>query len=89
MAMASDYWSLFPDYMWMQFAMSWGIDTSSWHDQKLDKEVLDLGYYYFTTRSQKHNMITDNLVNNHKWLRGNVFDDLSPEEWESKYLRSS
>ena len=79
---AEDNWSMFPDYMWLQVAISWGIDVSHWFKEKVPNDVLDIGSCYFLNRDRKHDVVSNYLDNNYDWLKQNVYKNVSPGTWE-------
>lgn len=85
MIFANDHWSMFPDYMWMQLALSWGIDTSDWYPTLPDLETLNIAEHHFLTKEKKHDIISDYRPNNFEWLKTEIFQNLTSSEWEEKY----
>jgi tryptophan halogenase len=85
MIFANDHWSMFPDYMWMQLALSWGIDTSAWYPTSPDPEILNIAGHHFLTKEKKHDIISEYQINNFEWLKKEIFQNLSSSEWEEKY----
>ena len=49
-------YSMFPDYMWLQLAISWGIDVKS---KSVDDIFLDLSKKYYEYHENKHRTIAD------------------------------
>lgn len=84
---AQDGWTLFPDYMWLQLAISWGFDVSNWPRKDIDPTTYELGLNYFKNLEQKNKIISQTRMNNHDWLKKYVFQDLTPNEWETKFLQ--
>lgn len=78
-------WSMFPDYMWGQLAVSWETDAIVPNNiNHVLKELSDIYYKYSET---KHNIISNNVPNNFQWLKENIFEQLTPEDWAKKYLK--
>ncbi len=48
-------YSMFPDYMWLQLAVSWGIDVDV---KSVDKSFLDLSKKYYEYNENKHRTIS-------------------------------
>lgn len=83
MISAGEYWTMFPDYMWLQLAVSWGIDTKDWFkDQIISDATLDITKTYLTTKSQRHATVSRHMTNNYQWLREHIFNNLTPQLWE-------
>lgn len=80
-----DGYTLFPDYMWAQLAMSWGIDTSKWFTSP-DATTVALAKLYFTYQEQKHSIVSSTRQNNYQWLKEHMFNNLSSKEWEQQYI---
>jgi tryptophan halogenase len=83
MEYANHNWTLFPDYMWMQLAISWGLDINSWL-VKLKPEVVELATHYFKSRERKHDLISNLTMNNFEWLKKEIYNGMSPKDWENK-----
>jgi len=49
-------YSMFPDYMWLQLAVSWGIDVEL---KSVDKVFLDLSKKYYEYNENKHRTIAN------------------------------
>lgn len=82
---ATTGYSLFPDYMWAQLATSWGINTTSWYTTP-DQLTIELAKLYYSGNEKKHNLISKTRQNNYIWLKENVFNNMSPAEWERSIL---
>ena len=83
-----DHWSMFADFMWMQLALSWNLDTSKWYDKKIDNTTMDIGKDYFIGREHKHDLISNSLPNSYEWLKENVFENQNSSEWFAQYLKN-
>ena len=77
-------WSLFPDYMWAQLAISWGIDTRHWV-KNLDNTTYELGKLHFKTLEKRHSIISDTKTNNYSWLKQHIYD-LDSSDWEHEFI---
>lgn len=77
-------YTLFPDYMWAQLAVSWNILED--HRKNLDSLTAKLAIEHYNFFERKHDLISDNLEKNYHWHRQNIFDGLEPKEWESKFI---
>jgi len=86
MISAWDGISMFPDYMWAQFAMSWGLVDQSWITKPVDDRSLVLAELYFKNIELKHDVISGQCKNNFQWLKQNIFNGMMPKEWEAKFL---
>lgn len=75
----------YPDMMWAQMASHWGI--SKINPETLDKNLLELATQYFQNAEGKHRSISESRQGNYQWLKENVFENLSPKEWEEKYIK--
>lgn len=78
--------NFFPDFMWIQLASGWGIP-------KLDEPELDattqlLAEKHFLHVESKHKLISESRQNNFQWLKENIFDNLTPEEWENQFIKN-
>jgi hypothetical protein len=49
-------YSMFPDYMWLQLAVSWGIDVKL---KTVDEIFLDLSKKYYEYNENKHRTIAN------------------------------
>jgi flavin-dependent dehydrogenase len=82
MLAATQGYTLFPDYMWAQLAVSWDIDFAKISSD--DVEVI-LAQKYFEYSEDKHKFISKQCENNYQWHRDNIFK-MSRSEWENKYI---
>ena len=80
-----DNQTLFPEYMWVQLAQSWGIDISKWKTD-IPLEILELGKMLFDKNDQKHKIVSEKCINNFLWLKQNRYQRLEPNEWAERYL---
>ncbi len=78
-------YTLFPDYMWSQLAISWKIPVQH---KNLDPLSLELARNYFKYKEHKNNLISDTMEPNYVWHRKNVFKDMDCETWMIKHLLS-
>lgn len=76
-------YSLFPEYMWAQFAHSWNIDISKWKNKKCTELDINLSYLHFSHLEKKHDLISNSLINNYAWLKKNIFNDVDSKEWSN------
>ena len=72
--------TLFPDYMWAQFAHSWNMDISEYDYVSSDYEklILDLDTHHL-----KRSAISENY---YQWLKNKIFENLNPRDWEEKFI---
>lgn len=82
MKSALEGYTMFPQYMWAQWATVTGIDTSKWYNIKKD-DTYELTKLYLEDTEKRHNIISKNRQNSYEWLKQNVFNNLTFEEWES------
>lgn len=85
MQSALEGYTMFPQYMWAQWAVHMGVDTSKWYDVKKD-DTYELAKLYFLDTEKRHNIISRSAINNHAWLKRHVFNNLSVAEWEHNVL---
>ena len=84
MKSAIEGYTMFPDYMWAQLAVSWGIKV----DQKsLNLTSLALAKLHFNTSEQKHNLISDHVQTNYQWHKETVFNGLNSGDWAQQFLK--
>jgi hypothetical protein len=80
-------WTLFPDYMWAQLAVAWGIDTKRWITD-IDPITYELGKMHFKNLEKRHSIISDTKMNNYKWMKQYIYDlDSAPWEHNFKIMR--
>lgn len=80
-------WTLFPDYMWAQLAVAWGIDTKKWITD-IDPITYELGKMHFKNLEKRHSIISDTKMNNYKWMKQYIYDlDSAPWEHNFKIMR--
>jgi hypothetical protein len=82
MKSAIEGYTMFPDYMWAQLAVSWGIDVNK---KQLNSTTLALAKLHFNNSEQKHNIISNHVQPNYQWHKENVFNGLNSIEWEQRY----
>jgi tryptophan halogenase len=86
MTNAIDGYSLFPDYMWAQLAASWGISTKGWYTNP-DNLTITLAKMHHLHQEQKHNLISQTSENNYNWLKENIFNSMTSNQWEELILK--
>lgn len=63
--------TMFPDYMWLQFAISWGIDVSKWQSKKILTKIND-GYNYYQNIFKENFKLSSQSLNyfegHERWL---------------------
>lgn len=82
---ALEGYTMFPQYMWAQWAVHMGVDTSTWFDVKQD-DTYELAKIHFLNTERRHQIISRSCKNNYAWLRENVFNNLTATEWEKNVL---
>jgi flavin-dependent dehydrogenase len=79
-------YTMFPDYMWAQLAHAWKIPKNSKND--LDNDAIYLSQKHFEYTENKHRYIAELGQNNFQWLKENVFEGLSPQQWEDQFIKN-
>ena len=82
---ALEGYTMFPQYMWAQWAVHMGIDTRTWFNLKKD-DTYELAKLHFLNTEKRHNIISRSCENNYTWLKKNVFKNLTVSEWEQNIL---
>jgi tryptophan halogenase len=82
MKSAIEGYTMFPDYMWAQLAVSWGIEVDK---KQLNPTTLALAKLHFNNSEQKHSLISDHVQSNYQWHKENVFKGLNSNEWVQQY----
>ena len=77
-------YTMFPDYMWAQLGVSWGLTNDRLSTNQVTEELADI---HFTALERKHDVISNNMTNSYHWLRRVIFENLSPAEWERQYIK--
>jgi len=72
--------TLFPDYMWAQLAVSWEYMQD--FKNTLDNPTFNLAKQHYKYSENKHNLISESLTNNYLWHKENIFDNMDPEQWK-------
>lgn len=80
-------YTLFPDYMWAQLAVSWNILEG--FEKPLDDSTYKLAVDHYKFFETKHDVISDKLDNNYHWHKNNIFDNLEPKDWEQQYVKGN
>jgi len=75
-------YTLFPDYMWMQLAISWGLEVPK---RNLDVATIQLSLEHFNYFEKKHKMISNLCEPNYEWHKKNIFK-MDPQEWAMQEL---
>jgi len=75
-------YTTYPDYMWMQLAVSWGLDIPK---RNLNKDIIELSKLHFEHFERKHNIISNLVENNYEWHKKNIFK-IEPDEWKRQYV---
>jgi hypothetical protein len=78
MKSAIEGYTLFPDYMWAQLAVSWGIVIDK---NNIDPVTLELAKIHFNASEQKHSLIANYMQDNYQWHKENVFNGLDCNTW--------
>jgi len=78
-------YTLFPDYMWCQLAISWGMHDT--YSPKIDEGTYNLAKHHYQYSEKKHDMISSVVDKNSAWHKQVIFDGLTPLEWEERYIK--
>lgn len=78
--------NFYPDFMWIQLASGWGVPKLT--QPSLNKDVQMLAEKHFQHIENKHQFISDSRPGNFQWLKENIFENLSPEDWEKQYIKN-
>jgi hypothetical protein len=78
--------TLFPNLVWGQWAHHVGLDLSKWSEKTFDPTVLEIAKLHFSYIEQKHRTISKTRKNNFIWHRDNIFNGLTPLEWQARKL---
>jgi hypothetical protein len=76
--------TMFPDYMWAQLAVSWNCYDSS--NRELNNTTYELAKLHFNYSEKKHNIISTSMDNNFEWHQKNIFNGLDSKSWEDQYI---
>lgn len=77
-----EYNKLFPNHMWLNLAIGWGLDTSSW-ELDINDELLAQGFNFFQVKSARHRETSQICENNFTWLKNHIFK-MTAVEWEKQ-----
>lgn len=80
----AEYKTIYTDYVWLQLAMSWGVNVSDWQ-VSVDPTLLEKGRNYFQSRHDRNLVLAKTCKNNYNWLKENIFK-LEPAAWEAEFL---
>lgn len=69
---SAQYKTMFPNYMWLQLALAWGLDVSDW-PVEADETLLQNGLTFFRQKYLNHNTKSAGCLNTYKWLRENIY----------------
>jgi tryptophan 7-halogenase len=83
MKSAVEGYTMFPDYMWAQLAVTWGIPFDTKPTSNIEKE---LSKQYFEYSDRKHKLVSSVCKNNYQWHKENIFDNMPNTEWEEKWI---
>jgi tryptophan halogenase len=77
-------YTMFPDYMWAQLASSWNIPP---YKKYLDPITEKLAALHFKHSEEKHDVISNTRTNSYRWLKENIFENLTPAQWQEQYIK--
>ena len=77
-------YTMFPDYMWAQLGSSWKIPLCNKYLDPITKKLADLHFKY---SEEKHDIISSTRTNSYHWLKENIFENLTPAQWQEKYIK--
>lgn len=82
MKSATQGYTMFPDYMWAQLAVSWNINFDV---KKCSDEEIVLAKKFFEFNEDKHDYISKTCTNNYLWHNENIFK-MPNSEWEKQWI---
>jgi hypothetical protein len=65
-------------------AASWKIPLTK---KSLNSLTEKLAKLHFETSEEKHKLISETRINSYQWLKTNIFENLTPEQWQEKYFK--
>ena len=77
-------YTMFPDYMWAQLAVSWGIPVNK---RALNETIYPLAKLHFDISERKHSYISNHVQPNYQWHRDTIFKGMDSETWVNNYLQ--
>jgi hypothetical protein len=83
---SAQYKTLFPNYMWLQLALAWKLDVSSWPAHPNDTLLKD-GLAFFKQKYDTHNTKSTSCLNTYKWLKENIYG-VESSQWESNIVKT-
>jgi len=81
---ASQSLCFFPDYMWIELAATWNLDLSKWPSKPIPQEDLELAKLHFDYLRDHLNIVSNKFPQYHQYLKENIFQNLTPQEWMNK-----
>lgn len=82
MLAATQGYTMFPDYMWAQLAVSWNIPFIT---KECSSEELELAKKFFMFNEDKHKYIANLCTNNYLWHYENIFK-MSSKDWGEHWI---
>jgi hypothetical protein len=53
----------------------------------LDPITKKLAELHFKYSEEKHDIISSTRTNSYRWLKENIFENLTPAQWQEKYTK--
>jgi len=76
-------YTMFPQYMWAQWATHMGVDTRKWYTVNND-DTYSLARLNFLDTEKRHSIISNSCTNNYQWLKEHVFNNLTSRQWAAR-----
>jgi len=83
---SAHYKTLFPNYMWLQLALAWKLDVSTWPAHPTDTLLKD-GLSFFKQKYDTHHAKAASCLNTYKWLKENIYG-VESNQWESNIVKT-
>jgi tryptophan halogenase len=84
-----DYKTMYPNFMWGQMAHAWGLDLSRFINSELSNVDIELAKMHFEHLEKKGRLLSTETTNSFKWLKENIYQNMTPTEWENKIFGKS
>lgn len=74
--------SIYPDYMWLQVAVGWGLDLEKWPRKKLSDDFIFLSDEYIKLQEETMMECSKTFPNNYEFHKTHIFQNMSCKEFE-------
>jgi len=74
---------IFPDYMWLQLAVGWGIDTTKWPKKHISEADLISIERFLENQKKLTVECLDQFTNNYQYHKSNIFNNIPFNEYEN------